>query len=177
MKKTVFVFGGLSGFISGAMMLITLPLLKNGTLDFGTGEILGYSTIVLSFLMIFFGIRSYRENQLDGTISFGKAFRVGLLITLVSCVIYVIVWEIIYFGFDTSFGKEYANYMIQEMKDSGASAKEIAAERIKMKEMMDMYNNPFMNVLITFMEPFPIGLILALISAGILRKKPQPASA
>ncbi|HYG49987.1 MAG TPA: DUF4199 domain-containing protein [Flavobacteriales bacterium] len=173
MKKTVFTFGLFSGLVSAGMMVISLPFLSNGSLDFKTGEILGYTTIVLSFIMVYFGMRSYRDNQLGGTISYGKAFQVGILITLVSCLLYVIVWEIIYFGFQPDFGANYSAYMIAEAKKSGASPQEIARQIEEGKKMMEMYNNPFINAAITFMEPFPIGAIMTAISAFFVRTRPK----
>ncbi|HXH38679.1 MAG TPA: DUF4199 domain-containing protein, partial [Thermoanaerobaculia bacterium] len=98
MKKVVIVFGLISGVISSAMMFLTLPLMKNGTVNDHNGYVIGYTAIFLSFLLVFFGIRSYRENA-GGAITFGRGFSVGILITLISCLFYVASWEIIYFKF------------------------------------------------------------------------------
>src|SRR6185295_13922229 len=95
MKKTVVTFGLLSGGVSSLMMLLTLPFIER--IGFDRGAIFGYTAILMSFLLVFFGVRSYRENVGGGAVSFGRAFTVGLLITLVSCVFYVATWEIIYF--------------------------------------------------------------------------------
>ena len=92
MKRTVLVFGIISGVVSSLMMFLTVPLINRGTINFDNGEVIGYTAIFLSFLLVFFGIRSYRENH-GGTISFGRAFAVGILITLISCVFYVASWE------------------------------------------------------------------------------------
>src|SRR2546430_12192470 len=81
MKKLVLTFGLLSGAVSSLMMIITLPFIER--IGFDKGEILGYTTIVLSFLLVFFGVRSYRETS-GGTLTFGKGLTVGLLIVLVS---------------------------------------------------------------------------------------------
>src|SRR4051812_27244142 len=94
MKRTVWVFGAISGAASSAMMLLTLPLVDR--IGFDKGAVLGYTAIVASFLLVFFGIRSYRD-QAGGAVTFGRAFAVGILITLISCACYVITWEIIYF--------------------------------------------------------------------------------
>src|SRR5947199_7355697 len=107
MKKVVIVFGLISGAISAAMMFLTIPLMKSGAINFKNGEIIGYTAIFLSFLLVFFGIRSYRENA-GGAITFGRGFSVGILITLISCVFYVASWEIIYFKFMPNFGAKYA---------------------------------------------------------------------
>src|SRR4029450_8531935 len=95
MKRTVLTFGLISGVISSIMMLLTVPFLDR--IGFDHGEILGYSAIVLSFLLVFFGVRSYRDNVAGGALSFGRALAVGLLITLISCAFYVATWELIYY--------------------------------------------------------------------------------
>jgi hypothetical protein len=177
MKKVVIVFGIISGVISSALMFLTLPLMKNGTINFDNGEIFGYTAIFLSFLLVFFGIRSYRENA-GGTISFGRGFSVGILITLISCVFYVASWELIYFKLMPEFARghmdKYVAHEIGEMRAKGATDTAIAAKQTEMKKLMAMLDNPFMNAALTFIEPFPVGLIVTLISAAILRRKTAP---
>jgi len=140
--------------------------------------LLGYTTMVLSFMMVFFGIRSYRENVGNGQISFGRAFAVGISITLISCICYVITWEIIYFNFMPDFMDKYVAHMIDQMKNSGASAAVIQAKVLEYEKLKVMYKNPLINSLMTFIEPFPVGLLITLISAAILKKKQrsQPGS-
>src|SRR6185436_11239094 len=104
-------------------------------------------------------------------ISFGRAFAVGILITVVACVCYVVAWEIIYFKFMPDFVDKYAGYAVEKVRASGASQQVIDAKLEQMKSFKAMYDNPFINAAITFVEPFPIGLIVTLISAGVLRKK------
>ena len=171
MKKVVLVFGLISGAISSAMMFLTLPFIKNGSLK--NGEIIGYTAIFLSFLLVFFGIRSYRENA-GGTITFGRATAVGLLITLISCAFYVASWEIIYFKVMPDFGDKYAARTIDAMREKGASQAAIAAKKKEMEKMKAMYDNPFINAAITFIEPFPVGLVVTLVSAAILRRRNPP---
>src|SRR5260370_22053785 len=118
MKKTVLTVGLISGAIMGAMMFGTMSLL--GKIGFDKGEIVGYTGIVLAFLLVFFGIRSYRENVGDGMISFGRAFAVGILITLISSACYVIAWEIIYFNFMHGFADQYAAHVVEQVRSSGA---------------------------------------------------------
>ena len=116
MKKTVLTFGLISGAISSSlMMLVAMPLTQR--IGFDNGEILGYTTIVLSFLMVYVGVRSYRENN-GGTITFGRALGVGLLITLISCACYVASWEILYFnfGFGHEFLDKYSAYQTERPK-------------------------------------------------------------
>jgi hypothetical protein len=173
MKRIVIIFGLLSGAVSSAMMFLTLPLINNGTVNNHNGEVIGYTAIFLSFLLVFFGIRSYRENA-GGTITFGRAFSAGILITLISCMFYVASWEIIYFKMMPDFFDKYATRTIAEMHEKGASADAIAAKTKELATLRDMYNKPLINAAITFIEPFPVGLIVTLVSAGILRRRASP---
>ena len=152
------------------MTAIMLPLCMNGVIDFDKSEILGYTTMVMSFLAVLFGIRSYRENVAGGSITFGKAFQVGILIALLSCAIYVIGWEIVYYNLVPDFADKYASFTIETMRAKGESAAAIAAMETQMARFKELYKNPFINVAITFMEVFPVGLIVTLISAAILRR-------
>ena len=176
MKKTVLSFGLISGAIMMLLMSVTMAFVSK--IGFDKGEIVGYTGIVLAFLLIFFGIRSYRENIGGGTISFGRAFAVGILIALIASVCYVIAWEIIYFNFMHDFTHDfvdkYAAHTVEQVRASGASAETIQAKLQEMKKFKELYENPFFNAAITFTEPFPVGLIITLISAAILRKKPKP---
>jgi hypothetical protein len=169
MKKTVLTFGLIGGAVIAAMMFATLPFVDK--IGFDKGEIVGYTTMILAFMLVFFGIRSYRENVSGGLITFGRAFAVGILITLVVCVCYVVAWEIIYFKFMPDFADKYASYAVEKVRASGASQQAIDAQVQQMKSLKEMYDNPFINAAITFCEPFPVGLLITLISAVILRKK------
>jgi hypothetical protein len=180
MRKIVLRYGLASGSILVAMAAIMTPLCLRGVIDFDHSEILGYSSMVLSFLLVFFGIRSYRDTVAGGTIGFSKAFQVGILITLVTCAMYVIAWEIAYFNFFPDFLDHYSAHALAKMRSSGASEAEIRETTAKMAELAKSYTNPLFNSAVTFMEVFPVGLIMTLISAAILRRKhpkDAPASA
>jgi len=168
MKKTVVVFGLLSGAVSSAMMLLTIPFMER--IGFERGEVLGYTTIVASFLLVYFGIRAYRDRVGGGWITFGRGFTVGILITLVSSACYVATWEFIYFRLNPGFVDQYAAYAIERARASGASRQEIEATTRQMDQFRVQYQNPVINVAMTFMEPFPIGLVVTLISAAVLRR-------
>ena len=169
MKKTVLTFGLISGVVSAAIMLPNLLLLDR--IGFDKGVIVGYTAIVLSFMLVFFGIRSYRENVAGGRITFGRAVAVGILITLISCAFYVIFWEITYYNFMPDFGDKYAAYAVGKVKASGASPQQVEKTVQEMKAMKALLDNPLTNAALTFTEPFPVGLIITLISAAVLRKK------
>ncbi len=169
MKKTVLTFGLISSVVSSILMLATVLFLDR--IGFDKALIVGYTAIVLSFLLVFFGIRSYRVNLGGGQISFGRALSVGLLITLISCVFYVVTWEIVYFKLMPDFAEKSTNYMMEQVRASGASQQAIDAKLQEMNSMKALYDNPLFNAAITFLEPFPIGLIISLISAAILRRR------
>jgi Protein of unknown function (DUF4199) len=171
MKKVVLTFGLISGAISSLMMVATVPFADR--IGFDKGEVLGYTTIVLSFLLVFFGIRSYRDNVGNGQITFTKAFAVGICITLISCVCYVVTWEVLYFNFLHGFMDKYAAYMVEKLKASGASSAVVQVKLEELKKYKELYENPLFNAAITFLEPLPIGLVITLISAAVLRRKEQ----
>jgi Protein of unknown function (DUF4199) len=171
MKKTILIFGVISGAISSAMMVASMPFAHK--IGYSRALVLGYTTIVLSFLLVYFGIRSYRDNLNGGQITFSKAFAVGIGITLISCIFYVVSWEIIYFNFMHNFMDEYGAMVVEKLKASGASAAAVQAKVQEMKTLKEQYENPLFNAAMTFIEPFPVGLVITLVSAAILRKKPQ----
>lgn len=171
MQKIVLRFGLASGSILVA--LIMTPLFLKGPLDFDHSEIVGYSSMVLSFLLVFFGVRSYRNTVAGGAIGFGKAFQVGILITLITCAMYVIAWEIAYFNFFPHFLDQYSAHVLAKMRAAGESEAAIRESATKMAGLAKNYQNPLFNSAITFMEVFPVGLIMTLLSAAILRRKPR----
>ena len=169
MNKTVLVFGVISGCISSVLMLCTLPFIDK--IGFENSAIIGYGGMVVSALPIFFGIRYYRKNFGNGFISFGKAFKAGLLIALVSCLFYVAAWELIYFKLAPDFWDKYGKYQVEQMLKAGTAQDKINKAMDEMKDFKKMYDNPLYNAGITFTEPLPVGLVIALLSAAILRKK------
>lgn len=172
MRNIVLRFGFMAGIPLVALMAIMVPLCMNQTTDFDDNEIVGYSSMVLAFLLVFFGVRSYRDNVAGGTISFGKALKVGLLITLVACAMYIIAWQIVYFNFFPDFLEKYSAHVLAQMREDGESLAAIEKTTKQMAFMAKHYNNPLFNAAITFIEVFPVGLILSLVSAAILRRKP-----
>jgi len=171
MKKTIVTFGLISGAISSLMMVATVPFADR--IGFDKGAVIGYTSIVLSFLLVFFGIRSYRDNVGNGQITFSKAVVVGISITLISCICYVVTWEILYYNFLPDFMDKYGAHMVEKLKESGASAAAVQGEVEQVKKYKEMYANPLLNAAMTFIEPFPIGLVITLVSAAVLRRKPR----
>jgi hypothetical protein len=173
MKKIVLRFGLASGAILVALSAVLLPCMQ-GSSNFDHGEVIGYSSMVLSFLLVFFGVRSYRDNVAGGAISFGKAVQVGLLISLVTCAMYVIAWEIAYFNFFPDFLDKYSAHVLAKMRAAHETEAAIREKAAQLAQMAKYYDNILFNSAITFMEVFPVGLIMTLVSAAILRRKSGP---
>jgi hypothetical protein len=173
MKKIVIVFGLIAGVITSAWVLIYSSL--GNPMEGEYGMYYGYASMILAFSLIFVAVKSFRDKHNGGIISFGKAFRIGLYITLIASTIYVVSWLINYFFFDPGFMDGYTDKMIAKMKAENATQAQIDKYATEMKSFMEMYKNPFFNAMITYMEILPVGLIVSLICATILRKKPAVA--
>lgn len=169
MKRIVLIFGLIAGGMLSLMMFVTLALLQNTEL--GHSYLLGYTTMVLAFLMVYFGIRSFRDNVAGGVISYWRGFAIGIAITAIASVCYVAAWEVIYRKFAPDFYEKYGATVVEEARAKGATPAELEARKVQMDKQMEMYRNPFMNAALTFIEPFPVGLLFTLVSAGMLRRK------
>jgi hypothetical protein len=169
MRKIVVTFGLIAGAIMSVMMLVTIPF--QDQIGFDKGAIIGYTTMVLAFLMVFFGVKSYRDNVAGGSVSFGRAFQVGILITLLASVCYVLTWQFIYYNLAPDFVDKYSAYAIEQVKASGASEVQIATQKKELAEFMQMYKNPLVNIAFTFAEPLPVGIVFTLVTAGVLSRK------
>ncbi len=169
MKKIVLTFGLIAGLIISVLMGGSLLIAdKLGSYH---SMLLGYTIMVASFLLIYFGIRSYRDNNLAGQISFGRAFACGTLITLITCVCYVAMWEVLYFNFIPHFMDSYFAAQIHQVQAAGLDPATTAAKISAIQHSQQLYQNPFVNMAYTFMEPLPVGLIITLISAAVLRRR------
>ncbi len=170
MKNTVIKYGLISGALISVMMMLTIPF--HDQIGFGTsGLVVGYTTMVVAFVLIYFGVRSYRDTVGGGTIRFGRALAVGVLIAALSSVCYVATWEVMYFNFMPDFMDKYSAYVVKNARARGASEAKIASQQAEMDQMAVMYKNPLYNAALTIMEPLPAGLIIALVSAGILSRQ------
>lgn len=169
MKRIVITFGLISGGVAALMMFATMPLAKR--MSYEALTVIGYTIFVACFLMVFFGIRSYRDNVGGGTITFGRAFKVGILITLISCAIYIVSWEFISHRFLPTFFEDYLNHMVEEMRAAGATPDALNQQIQENEQFKQWYRNPFIRYAMTLMEAFPVGLLMTLISSLILKRK------
>jgi len=171
MKKVILTYGLIMGAIIGAMLLISIPMWKNGTLNFDNGELVGYTSMVVASSLIFFGIKSFRDNYSGGAVTFWQGTKVGLLITLVSCIVYAAAWQVSYHYMDGDFLQKMTEHRLAEMKAEGATEVELEETRATWESFGEMYKNPFIRFVITMFEPLPVALFFVVVSAGLLRRK------
>lgn len=174
MRKVTWTYGLIGGSILALMLLGTIPFQEQ--IGFDKGAIIGYTSMVLAFLMIFFGVRSYRDEVADGRVTFGRAFGVGLLIMLITTLVYVVTWELVYYLLVPDFIEKYSAYAIAQARAAGATDARIAETSRQMADFAASYRNPLVNIAYTFLEPLPVGLVFALVSAWIVsRPRAKPA--
>jgi hypothetical protein len=170
MKKIVLTFGVIAGLIVTGLMLLSISLAMDNS-DFDYGQVVGYLSMIIAFSTIFFAVKSYRDSEGRGRITFGKGFLIGLYITLIAGIFYVIGWEIYYSSYGQEFSEKYALCMIDKAKSEGATQAELREKVNEMEEFKKLYDNPIVRIPMTFVEIFPVGIVVALVCAAILRKK------
>jgi hypothetical protein len=168
MKRIVFTFGIIAGIIVSAMMFLTM---SEQFMEMSYAELIGYSTMIIAFATIFFAVRAYRERYLGGTIKIGKAFLIGLYITLIASTMYVASWMIISNTYGQNYMEQYYENAIEEIRSSDLSETEMDQQIQSIEDFRELYKNPFIKIGMTYMEILPIGLLISLLSAAILRKR------
>lgn len=178
MRKIVLTNGLIAGAIMLAMFFIALPFKEQ--IGFDYGMVYGYTSMVAAFMLVYFGIRTYRDDMGGGKISFGRAMAVGSLIVLVASCLYVASWEVYFFtGNGTDYIEGYQEYVLKKQRDQGATQAELDKTIAENRKFAEMYQNPVINSALTFLEPLPVGILIALVSAGVLsrRRNSAPGSA
>ena len=175
MKNIVLKFGLIGGVMLGVMIMATAPF--HDQIGFDRGVYVGYTTMVLAFLMVYFGVRSYRDNVAGGSITFGRAFQVGALISLVIMACYVAIWYVVFHTFMPDYFDKYAAYTIEKARVAGASAAAIAEQTKEMAEFKEMFRNPLVFIAFGLLEPLPVALVLTLVTAGIMGRRDAQAAA
>jgi amino acid transporter len=175
MQKNIIIYGLIAGIVVSILMLSSVNYLSHceGNVDYNTSMLIGYASMLLAFSLVFVGIRNYRDKYNEGVISFGKAFKIGIMMVLIASTIYVVAWLIDYFFFIPDFMEKYSAHMLDDLKASGASQIEIDKQTKEMANTAEMLKNPFFNAMLTYMEILPVGLIVTLISSLILKRKAE----
>jgi hypothetical protein len=170
MKKNVLIFGSISGLIIAATGGISGALCYNNP-EFQGNMWVGYGSMLLAFSLIFVAIKNYRDKYNEGMISFGKAFRIGLYIVLITSTVYVLIWLIELYAFFPDFMTKYVAHILNDAKAHGATDVELKQKAAGMAGYVKMYQNPLGVIVLTYMEILPVGLVIALIAALILKRK------
>jgi hypothetical protein len=161
-------YGAISGGIIVAVLIAGIVAAgehRTQSSIFST-EWFGYTIMLVALSTIFLAVRDYRNNTLGGVIKFLPALGLGLSIAFVAGLAYVIGWEIYLYATRYTFADHYAAAIIEHARQAGTSAEAAAAEAESFKEM---YANPLVRAPMTFLEIFPVGVLIALISAAVLR--------
>ena len=177
MKKNIIIYGLIAGVIVSVLMLISVNYFSHceGKVDYDTSMLIGYASMLIAFSLVFVGIRNYRDQYNEGVISFGQAFKIGIMIVLIASTMYVVAWLIDYYFFIPDFMEKYSAHALDELKASGASQIEIDKQTKEMASMVTMLKNPLFNAMMTYLEILPVGLIVTLISSFILKRKTMQA--
>lgn len=165
--KYALTYGLLSGFVIIVTMIAGITLSGSGS--FFSSEWFGYLVMLVALTFIFVGVKRYRDVERGGVIKFGRAFAMGLGIAVAAGVAYVAVWEVYLAMTDYKFMDQYIAGILRAREAAGASAEAIAAEMAKLEPMRVSYRNPLYRIAMTFMEIFPVGLLVSLVSAALLR--------
>lgn len=170
MKKVVLTFGIIAGLITVLLMFITIPFGLDEN-HYEIAEILGYVSMLVALSFVFFGIKVLRDKHQSGKISFGKGFVVGLYISIIASLFYAAGWELYLKTVAPDFMERFTSHYIENLKKSDISAEELAKQTADMESMKETYKNPFLRFGMTMSEILPVGIIVSLISAGVLRKR------
>lgn len=169
MRRIILTHGLVAGGVIIASFFLTLMLM--GTEDTSASSAwIGYLTMMIALSVIFLGIKRYRDRELGGVIRFGPALLMGIGISLVAGAVYVAAWEVYLAITDHAFIHDYARSVLEAKQAEGLSGAALTAEVEKMDQMKVRYANPVFRLPMTFLEIFPVGLLISLISAALLRK-------
>lgn len=174
MRKTALIYGAVAGSIVIASIVIGFLL---GADHENHNLALGYLIMIVALSMIFIAVKQHRDRQGGGVIKFGQALLLGVMIAAVAGVFYVVGWEGYLAATNYTFMESYVEHAIQTERAAGVSGAALDAKIAKLEAMKSQYANPLFRLPITFMEIFPVGLVIAIVSAAILRNpKALPAS-
>jgi len=167
--KAVLIYSSISGALSIVATVGTAHYLNSENTR--RGDILGYTWIVVAALLVFFGIRAYRENTAGRSLSFGRGLTVGIFITLVATLAHIVTFEILYFVVTPDLGDRYAACMVRRAEESGGNREKIEEAARQAQMFKKLYDHPATNAAVSFAEMFPVGLVTSAVAAAILRRR------
>jgi hypothetical protein len=170
MKKIVLINGLLAAIIIAGVS--TVFLWRAGPdAAHSQSEWLGYLIMLVGLAFIFVAIKQHRDNNLGGVISFVNAFQIGLLVTLIAALFYVAAWEAYYQNAGQGFIETYQQSYMEQLQSDGATAEELAVKKQEMNEFTELYDKLYFRAMITLLEILPVGLLMTLLAAFLLKTK------
>ena len=170
MFRKILLWGTVAGLIVGSILFGTTVAMADNPPPMGVGMAIGYTSMLIALSAIFVGVKRHRDEALGGVIRFWPAFGMGLGISLIAGVFYVLAWEAALALTGMDYGAKFAELMIEQRKAAGATVAELAKYVAEMESFKTQYANPLYRMPMTFTEIFPVGVLVSLISAGLLRK-------
>lgn len=170
MKNTIVKFGLVAGIITALLMIITMIVLTPNV-DSGWGLYIGYASMIIAFSTIFIGIRSYRERVGVGHVTFIQGLMIGIGITTIATLFYVGTWMVYYPNGGKVHMDEYFLSSVEKIKQSGLNESDLQIELDKLTKLQEDYQRPLVRIMYTIMEIFPVGLLISLLAAFILKRK------
>lgn len=171
-RKIILKYGTISGLAIVASWFVTY-FIWGPDLDFSGAEIVGFAVMILALTAVFVGVKNERDDSSNTEFSFKEGFITGLGIVVIATIIYVVGWMIFLPNFAPDFTEKYTASQVELIQQSEASDSEKKARIEEVTSSMEDYaNKAHVRIVYTALEIFPVGLFVALISAGILRRKP-----
>lgn len=171
MMRKIFSYGLIAGLFVGVAMSAMSVGMAGNPQYLSYGMVIGYLTMLIALSAVFMAVKSHRDRELGGVIRFWPAFGLGLGISVVASLLYAAAWEATLAITHVDFMGTYANFLIDQEKAAGASAEALAKLSAEMDELKVQYANPLFRVPMTFAEIFPVGLLVSVVSAGLLRNR------
>lgn len=170
MKKISVIYGLIGGLIVSLFMVLTIPNMDADT-DMTQSMFMGFASMIVALSTVFLGIKKYRDVHLNGVISFGKAFLIGLYILLIASTMYVLTWMVISDLYMPNFMENYVEAQLNAFEQTAATAEEVSQKREELNAMAESYKSPFVKVMYTYLEILPFGIVITLVSSLILKRK------
>lgn len=174
MTKVILTFGLLAGAIVGILVWVFAWLSQHDMIDFDRLAYLGYANMLIALSMVFFGIKSYRDNYLGGKITFWKGVQVGLLISLIAGVLYFTAaqsYNMVNPGFQAQFMQKLTDEKVGKLQQQGASQEQIESAKAEIALAEKLFQNPFLFFVVCVMEIFVVGVVVTVISSALLRRR------
>jgi hypothetical protein len=168
MIRKILSYGTVAGLIVG-VPLFAITVALNGHPPLPYGVALGYLTMLIALSAVFAAIKRQRDVELGGVIRFWPALGLGLGISVVAGILYVLAWEAALAVTHMDFAGSYAAALIEQQKARGVTGEALARFVADMDRFKVQYANPYYRLSMTFAEIFPVGLLVSLVSAALLR--------